>query len=185
MLNISDLKIGTFFIYQNQPYQVLKVNHSKQARAGAVLNTKIKNLKNGVVLERNFKASDKFAEAELEKVKASFLYKKANDFEFMQDETFEQVSLSKDILGSKTNWLKEGEKVELLKFQDQVINVELPAKVELKVVSAPPGVKGDTVSGATKQITLETGAVISAPLFIDEGNIVKVNTEKGEYVERV
>lgn len=185
MLSINDLKLGSFFVYEGDPYQVLKLNHSKQARSGAVLQTKIKNLKTGAVLERNFKAGDKFDEADISRTQASFLYSASGYFEFMEDGTYEQVSLDKNTLGDKTKFLKEGLLVDLSKFENKVIDVQLPPKVDLKVISAPPGIKGDTASGATKQITLETNATINAPLFINQGDTVKINTETGEYVERV
>ena len=185
MLSINDLKLGSFFVFEKDPYQVLKVNHSKQARSGAVLQTRIKNLKTGAVLEKNFKSGDKFEEADLTRNKANFLYSNNNQFEFMQDETYEQFSLDKDVLGDKTKFLKQGLRVELLKFEDKVIGAQVPPKVDLKVIQSPPGIKGDTASGASKQITLETGIVINAPLFINQDDIVKVNTETGEYVERV
>ncbi len=185
MLSISDLKLGTVFTYENDPYQIVKANHTKQARSGAVLQSKIKNLKTGSVLERNFKSSDKFEEAEIERMKASFLYKDNDNCEFMEDESFEQVSLSINDLGDQINFLKEGLSVDLLKFDNKVIGIKLPPKVDLKVTSAPPGIKGDSVSGATKQITLETGSVVNAPLFIKDDDVVKINTDTGEYVERV
>jgi elongation factor P len=185
MLSISDLKLGTVFIYENEPYQIVKANHSKQARSGAVLQSKIKNLKTGSVLERNFKSSDKFEEAEIERTKASFLYKDNTNSEFMEDETFEQIGLANSDLDDQINFLTEGLSVDLLKFDNKVIGVKLPPKVDLKVTSAPPGIKGDTVSGGTKQITLETGAVINAPLFIKDDDVVKINTDTGEYIERV
>ncbi|MFH1457454.1 MAG: elongation factor P [Patescibacteria group bacterium] len=184
MLSISDLKLNTIFLYNNEPYQIIKTNHSKQARSGAVLQTKIKNLKSGSVLERNFKASDKFEEAEIERLKASFLYCDDKNCEFMEQESFEQVSLKIEDLGDQKNFLQEGLAVDLIKFENKILGVKLPPKVDLKVISAPPGVKGDTATNATKQITLETGAIINAPLFIHEGDMVKINTETGEYVER-
>jgi elongation factor P len=185
MLTISDLKLGTVFVYDGDPFQVVKLNHSKQARQGAVLQTKIKNLKTGAALERNFKSSDKFDEADIGRSKASFLYANVEKYEFMEDESYEQFSLTKKDLGDNTKYLKESCRVELVKFEDQVIGIQLPPKVDLEVVEAPPGVKGDTASGATKNIVLETGLNIQAPLFVDQGDTVKVNTETGEYVERV
>jgi len=185
MLNISDLKTGTVFVYENEPYQVMKVNHSKQARQGAVLQTKIKNLKTGAMLERNFKASDKFDEADMERVKANFLYSTGDKFEFMEEVSYEQVSLSADEVGDLSSYIKEGMQIDLVKFEGKIIGLQIPPKVELKVTSAPPGVKGDTATGATKQITLETGLIVNAPLFINDGDTVRINTETGEYVERV
>jgi len=185
MLSINDIKIGTIFKYNGQPYQAIFVNHSKQARSGAVLQTKIKNLVTGQVLEKNFRPSDKFEEVDLVRKKANYLYREGNKYFFMDDENYDQFFLEKDVLKDKVNYLKESMAVNILYFDEQIIAVELPPKVELKVVEAPEGVKGDTTGSATKTIELETGYKLNAPLFVKEGDIVKVNTETGEYVERV
>lgn len=186
MYSISDLKIGTHININNEPYTIIWAQHTKLGRGGAILRTKIKNLKNGKVLEKTFKGSEKIEEAILERSKANFLYIDEKMAHFMNNSSYEQFSIDKDILGNKINFLKEGTDVDILYFKNQPVSVDIPIKVDLLVTSAPKGVRGDTAQGsATKPIKLETGVTINAPLFIKEGDIVRVNTETGEYVERV
>ena len=185
MLNYNDLKVGIVFNYEGDPYQVLKAAHLKMGRGSAVLQTKIKNLKNGNILERNFKQADKFEEAEIEKKKADFLYTEADNCNFM-DENYEQFFIDKNIIEDQLKLIKENSTVQILYFDGTPIGVELPAKVNLEVVEAPPAVRGDTAQGSvTKLVKLETGAEINTPIFIKTGDIIRINTEKGEYVERV
>jgi len=186
MLGINDLKIGTAFKYKGEPYEIVKAQHVKIGRGGAILQTKIKNLKTGQVLEENFKSSDKFKEPDLHRSRANFLYQEDNKYYFMDEKSYEQFSLTKDQIGEKANFIKEGASVDLLNFEDKAINIELPIKVELEVKQTPPGVRGDTAQGsATKEATLETDYKIKVPLFIKTGDIIRVNTETGKYVERV
>jgi elongation factor P len=154
------------------------------ARGGAVLKTKLKSLINGNVLEKTFQGNDKAKEAETERKKADYLYKDENEVYFMNNESFEQFSLSLDHLSEQIKYLKEGVEVTVLYFQAQAVSIELPIKMEFKVTSSPPGVKGNSAGNVNKTIVIETGANISAPLFINEGDIIRVNTETGEYVER-
>ena len=149
-----------------------------------VMQTKMKNLINGKVLEYNFKQGEKVEEANLERSKANYLYKDADQAYLMDNTSFEQFNINIDLLGQKASFLKDGEDVDVLYFNQKPVNIDLPAKVVLKVTEAPPGVKGDSAQGATKQITLETGLIINAPLFIKEGDEVRINTETGDYVER-
>jgi len=185
MLSITDIKVGTIFQYQGEPYQALSINHSKQARGGAVLQTKIKNLINKNILERNFKSSDKFKEAEITRKKINFLYKDGNKYYFMDEIDFDQFFLDENILGNKTRFLTESLAIKILYFNDKAIDVELPPKVELKVVEAPEGVRGDSTGNVTKTVELETGYKIKAPMFVNQDDVIRVNTETGEYVERV
>ena len=155
-------------------------------RGGATVRVKIRNLLNNKVLERTYKQAEKIKEAELDRNKADFLYSENSLFYFMDPKSYEQFSLNKENLGSKANLLKEGQTIDVLNFKNQPISIQLPPKVALKVSQSPPGVRGDTAQGAvTKPITLETGLEIQAPLFIKQGDIIKINTETGEYVERV
>jgi len=185
MLSINDLKVGTIFKYEDAPYQVLKASHLKMGRGSAVLQTKIKNLKTGNNLEKNFKSSEKFESADIEKKKADYLYRDGDKCYFM-DEEYEQFFLSAELIQDELEFIKESSAVDIIYFSGSPIGVELPPKVELKVVEAPPAVRGDTAQGSvTKLIKLETGAEVQAPIFIKDGDIVKINTETGEYVERV
>ena len=184
MLDINDLKIGVNVEYNGEPYAVIVSRLVKIGRGGAVLQTKLKNLITGSLISKNFKGSDKFPEADIAKSKAQFLYQERENFYFMDETSYEQFSLSAKQIQREAPFLKEGAKVEVLNFNHTPINISLPTKVVLEVRDAPPGVRGDTAQGGTKQITLETGAAITAPLFVKKGDKVVVNIETGEYVER-
>lgn len=184
MLTIGDIKNGKNIIFNDNPYKVLYTEHSKMGRAGAVLRTKLKNLLNGSVLERTFQGAEKVDEADITSSKAQYLYAEGNNYCFMDSDDYDQFTLSKDVLGEATNYLVEGTEVTILNFNGIPINLEVPIKVKLKVIEAPPGIKGDTVSSGGKLVTLETGLKIGAPLFVKEGDSIIVNTERGEYVSR-
>ena len=184
MLGITEIKSGKNITLDGVPYAVLYHEHSKTGRAGSVLRTRLKNLLTGAVLEKTFQGAEKVEEADISKSKAQFLYKEGAAYAFMDNESYEQFSLSTEVLAGAVNYLIEGTEVVVLNFNSQPINIELPVKMKLKVVEAPPGVRGNTVSTGGKVITLETGLKISAPLFINEGDEIIINTEKGEYVSR-
>lgn len=186
MLSITDLKIGTIFVLDKQPYKVLEYKHSHLGRGGSVVQVRIKNLLTGTVLNRNFKQSDEFEEAEIERVKSKYLYHHRGQYFFCQeDNPKNRFSLSENEIGKKTKYLKPNTLIEVLFFQNKPVDISLPIKIDLKVIEAPPGIKGDTAQGGTKTVVLETGLEIKAPLFIKQGDIIRVNTETGEYVERV
>lgn len=186
MLNISEIKPGTYIQIKSEPYVIIWTQHVQMGRGGAILRTKIKNLITGAVLEKTFKGADKAEEANLTRGKANYLYKDNTQAYFMDNTSFEQFEIDLEIIGDKLNFLKEGTNVGVLYFNEKPINVEIPIKVDLEVITAPPGVRGDTAQGSvTKEVELETGAIIKAPIFIKKGDIVRINTEKGEYVERV
>ncbi len=184
MLNMADIKSGKNIVWEEIPYAVLYHEHSKTGRAGAVLRTRLKNLLTGNVLEKTFQGSEKVYEADITKSKAQYLYKENQGFAFMDMESYEQFTLSAESLGVAVNYLIEGTEVTVLNYNGNAINIELPIKMKLKVIEAPPGVKGNTVSTGGKMVTLETGLKISTPLFVNEGDEIIVNTEKGEYVSR-
>lgn len=184
MLTISDIKLGTIAKVDGEPYVVIWTQHVQMGRGGAILRTKIKNLISGAVLEKTLKGQDKWDEADLQRTKASFLYVQDDEVYFMDTESYEQFSLSKENVGDQINYLVEGTQVTVLNFEGQPVSVQIPTKMEIKVTEAPPGIKGDTAQGGTKQVTLETGHKINAPLFIKSGDKIIVNTENGSYVER-
>ena len=184
MLNISEIKTGKNIVWNDIPYIVLHHEHSKTGRAGAVLRTKLKNLLTGAVMEKTFQGSEAVYEADITKSKAQYTYREGGDYNFMDNESYEQFTLSKEVLGNSVDYLIEGTEVTLLNYNNNPINIELPIKVKLKVVEAPPGVKGNTVSTGGKVVKLETGLEVSAPLFVNTGDEVIVNTERGEYVSR-
>jgi elongation factor P len=184
MLGINDLKTGTTFVYEGAPHLVLRYEHSKMGRGGAVMRTKIKNLITNALFDITFKSSDKFDEATLEKRLCSFLYKDGNEFTFMDSTSFEQFNLSTEVLGEKVHYLKEGVEAQILFYEDKPVSLELPIKMEFLIAHTEPGVRGDTAQGGSKPATLETGATVTVPLFIQIGDLVRVNTVEGTYVER-
>ena len=184
MLGINEIKSGKNILWEGAPYVVMYAEHSKTGRAGAVLRTKLKNLLTGNVLEKTFNGSDKVDEADMSKTKAQYLYPEHDGFVFMDTTNYDQFSLSKDVIGEANLYLLEGTEVTVLNFNDTPVNIELPIKVTLTVVEAPPGIKGDTAGTGGKVVTMETGLKISAPLFINEGDKLIINTETGSYVSR-
>lgn len=184
MLSINDLKVGTKIEYKSEPYEILKAQHSKIGRGGAVLKARIKNLISGNVLEINFKSAEKFKSPDVSNKKALYMYKDEQGFNFMDNESYEQFSLSEQVVSDKKMYLVEDTNVEILYYNGKPINIEIPIKINLKVIKAPPGTKGNTADGGSKEIELETGLKINAPLFINEGDMIKVNTQEGTYVER-
>ncbi len=185
MLSINEIKPGVIITISSEPYLVVKTDHHKMGRGGAVLKTKLKNLITNNALDKTFQGNEKAQIAETEKRKANFLYQEGTEVFFMDNENYEQFSLSKDQIGEKCKFLKEGITVEVLHFNEKPVTVELPIKIDLKVTSAPPGVKGNSAGNITKIVELETGAELTAPMFVNTGDIIKVNTDTGEYVERV
>ena len=184
MLGITEIKSGKNILWEGSPYVVMHAEHSKTGRAGAVLRTKLKNLLTGNVLEKTFNGSDKVDEADMSKTKAQYLYPEHDGFVFMDTSSYDQFSLPKDVVGEANLYLLEGTEVTVLNFNDTPVNIELPIKVTLTVVEAPPGIKGDTAGTGGKVVKMETGLKVSVPLFINEGDKLIINTEKGEYVSR-
>lgn len=182
-LSISELKVGSIIKYNSEPYQVLKNRHVQTGRGKAVMQTKLRHLINGSVQEKTF-ATPEFEWADVEKVKAQYLYSDDTFSHFMLTDTFEQVALNKESLEEQLLYLKENTEVHIMKFEGNPVSVEIPAKVTLMVVETTPGVKGDTATGGTKPATMETGLVVSVPLFITAGEMIKVNSNEGTYVER-
>jgi len=185
MLSLSEIKTGKKILWEGDPYTVLFDQHSKMGRAGAVLRTKLKNLKTGAIVNKTFQGSEKVDWAEIDEQTAQFLYQEDKLFYFMNSQTFEQFSLSEEIIGENRLFLKEGAEIKVFYFENNPINIQLPIKIELKVIEAPPAIKGNTVDGGSKQVILETGAKVTTPLFIKTGDILRINTETGTYVERV
>lgn len=183
MLTHSDLKKGVRIVINGEPYEILESSPLKKAQRRVVIQTRIKSLIDGKVLERNFHQGDIFEEAEIEKKEVKFLYSHKDRFFFCEkDNPSKRFYLSKEKIGEKAKFLKNNQIVEALQFKDQIINISLPIKINLKVIEAPPGVKGNRSESGTKQVVLETGAKINAPLFIREGDVIEINTEDGSYV---
>ncbi len=184
MLGINEIKTGKNIVLNGEPYAVIFCEHSKMGRAGAVLRTKLKNLITGAVLEKTFQGAEKIEEAEMIKSKAQYLYREGENYVFMDGKNYDQFFLSSETLGGSAKYLIEGTEVVVLNFNNNPVNIELPIKIKLKVVEAPPGIKGDTASGGGKLAKLENGLEITTPLFVKKDDEIIVNTEKGEYVSR-
>ena len=186
MLTHTDLKKGTRFIFEGQPWEVLEAQLLKMAQRRPVIQSKIKNLINGTVKEKNFQQGDVFSEAELEKKNIKFLYSNKGQYFFCEEnDPKNRFSFTEDQIGKQAKFLKPNSLVESILFDDKIINISAPIKVQLKVKESPPGIKGDRAQGGTKAAILESGAEVQVPLFIEEGDIIEVNTELGEYVKRV
>ena len=153
-------------------------------RGGAIVRTKLKNIITGQMLEENFKEGDRFNQPVLDSKQCLYMYQEGNQYCFMDSENYEQFSLAKDIVSNKGRYLVEDTEVEILYYNNRPINIELPIKISLKVVKAPPSVKGNTADGGTKEVELETGLKVNVPLFIKEGDVIKVDTRDGRYIER-
>lgn len=184
MLNFNEIKTGRVIKVNNEPFIIIKTDHHKMGRGGAVLKIKCRNLINGNILERTYQGAEKAEEAETETKKANFMYKDKDEAYFMDNVNYEQFNLPVEEIGESAKFLKEGVDVDVLYFENKPVSISLPIKMEFKVVSAPPSVKGNSAGNVNKQVEIETGALISVPLFIDEGDIIRINTDTGEYVER-
>ena len=172
------------FEMDGQLLSVVSVEHIKLARAGAVIKAKLRNVMTGSIFEQSFRSGDKFKTVRIDRHEATYLYSDGSHYYFMDSRTYDQVAVDEDMVEDVLPFLKDGSEVYLLKHDDKLIGVELPIIVELKVVSTDPGFKGDTVSGATKPAKLETGATIQVPLFIQTGDVIRVDTRTRSYVER-
>lgn len=184
MLSITDLKTGTKLTYEGDPYVVISYLHSKMGRGGAVVKTKMKNLRTGSTIDKTFQGADKVDEADLSKKTVMYLYADATHANFMDNDSFEQFTLPIDQIGDQKQYLRENTNVDILYFGDEPLNIELPIKMTFVVTSAPPAVKGNSAGSITKKVTLETDSIIDAPIFIKEGDKIVVDTRDSSYVER-
>jgi elongation factor P len=184
-VSTNDLKNGMALNLPEGLMTVIEFQHVKPGKGGAFVRTKLRNYRTGAVLERTYRADEKLTLAIIDKKEMQYLYKDADGYTFMDNESYEQIGVEAAALGDATKYLKEGDTVILPTYQGQVVGVELPASVELEVAQTDPGVQGDRVSGAKKPATLETGAVVQVPLFVETGDRVKVDTRTGEYLTRV
>lgn len=186
MLTHTDLRRGARIILEGEPYEILEAQPLKKAQRRVVIQAKIKNLISGSVFSRNFHQGDTFEEAELSKFKAKFLYShRARLFFAEENNPSNRFDLAQDQIGLGSKFLKPGQIIEGITFDKKVINISLPIKIQLKVSEAPPGFKGERAQPGTKIVTLETGAKINVPLFIEQGDIIEINTETGEYTRRI
>ena len=185
MISTSDFRTGLTIELDDDAYQVIDFQHVKPGKGAAFVRAKVKNIKTGQVLEKTFRAGEKMPQARIARKDMEFLYEDGLFYHFMDSETYEQTAIDKEVVEEIEPFLKENMEIQVSFYGTEVVNVELPNTVDLKVVQTTPDVRGDTASGGGKPATLETGAVISVPFFIKIGDVVKVNTSSGEYITRV
>ncbi len=186
MISYSQLEKGDKIIIEKDPYEIIEASSMFKGRGHSVLQVKLKNLKTGEIISKTIHPSDSFKEAEIKKINLQFIYSHREEYVFCKKgDPSKRFSFDKEKLGSSINFLKEGLEIQGIVFQDKIINIVLPVKICFKVKQSPPGIKGNTAEGGTKTATLETGFKINVPLFINEGDVIEVNTEKEEYVRRV
>lgn len=185
MYVIAELKSGRAVTIDGEPYVITWNQFSKSARQGGVMATKLKNLKTGAVIQKTFQGNDKVEPADVGYRKVQFLYKSGDAYTFMDLTSYDQFDLSTDVLGDTALYLVDGQECDAMMFEEFPIGINLPAKVDLVITETIPGVKGDTASGGSKPATLETGLVVSVPLFVNEGDKIRINTDSGEYMSRV
>ena len=185
MISVNDFKTGVTIELEGQPYQVLDFQHVKPGKGAAFVRAKLKNLQTGGSIEKTFRGGEKVTKAHLARRPMQYLYSDGDEYVFMDNENYEQTSITKAQIGDGIKWLLENMEIQVLLFQNKIIGLELPNFVELEVTETEPGIKGDTATGATKNATLETGAVIQVPLFVDSGDRVRVDTRTSQYMERV
>lgn len=184
-VDTSNFKNGLKIEIDGEPFVMTYFQHVKPGKGGAFVRTKIKNLRNGRVREKTFRAGEKVEEADIDDRAMQYLYQDGDSLVFMDNETFDQLSIPIEHMGDTRKFLKENTEVSIVLYKGAPINIELPQFIEAEITQTDPGLKGDTASGATKPATLETGAVVQVPLFIKEGESIRVDTRTGEYVERV
>lgn len=185
MADTSDFRTGLIIKFKNDLYTVVEFQHVKPGKGGAFVRSTLKNLKTGKVLDNTFRAGEGIEIVRVERRKYQYLYREGNFLVCMDNDTYEQINIPIEFFGDGVDYLKESEEVDILFNGEEIINVEIPIFVNLKVVETEPGFKGDTATGATKSAKLETGATVNVPLFINESDVLKIDTRVGGYVERV
>ena len=184
MISAGDFRNGITLEIEGSVYQVVEFQHVKPGKGAAFVRTKLKNIKNGGVVEKTFRPTEKFPAAHIEKADMQYLYNDGEMYNFMDNTTFEQIALSDDTIGDALKFVKENETVKMLSHNGQVFAIEPPLFVELVITDTEPGFKGDTATGATKPATVETGALVYVPLFVENGEKIQIDTRTGEYMKR-
>ena len=185
MISTSDFKRGLTIELKGEIYSIVDFLHVKPGKGGAFVRTKLKNIKTSLVVDKTFRAGEKMEQAIIDRKTMQYLYNDGGSYYFMNKENYEQIALSKEQVNDIKEFLKEGNDVEIIFCKGDMIGAELPNFLNLKITKTMPGVKGNTVSGALKPATLETGAIIQVPLFIKEGDIIKIDTREKKYIERI
>jgi elongation factor P len=184
MIDVNDLRKGVTFELDKRLYKVLEYSHNKPGRGNATIRTRIRDLRTGNIVEKTFQSGDRVQDIRLDHHQAQYLYSDGNLFHFMDTESYDQPAIAVAIIGENASFLKEGGEVKLTFHDSEPIDIELPASVDLKVVEAEMGVKGDTATGATKSVTTETGLKVMVPLFVSTGDTIRVDTRTGDYLTR-
>ena len=185
MISAGDFRNGITIEYDNNIYQIIEFQHVKPGKGAAFVRTKLKNIKSGGVVEKTFRPTEKCPQARIDRKDMQYLYNDGDLYYFMDTETYEQIGLSNDQVGESLKFVKENEMVKVCSHNGNVFALEPPLFVELEITDTEPGVKGDTATGATKPATVETGAQVSVPLFVNQGDKIKIDTRTGEYLSRV
>lgn len=185
MISTNDFHTGLTFEMEGDIYEVVEFQHVKPGKGAAFVRSKIKNLRSGAVTEKTFRAGEKMKRAHLEKREMSYLYRSGDEFNLMDLASYEQLVLSEAQMKEAVKYLKENDTLTVVAHGEEIVGVELPYTVELKVAETEPGIKGDTAAGGTKPATLETGIIVQVPLFINIGDILRIDTRSGAYIERV
>ncbi len=185
MISAGDFRNGLTFEFEGNVYQVVEFQHVKPGKGAAFVRTKMKNVISGAVVERTFNPTEKVEQARIERKEMEYLYEDSGLYYFMDQETYEQIPLSKEQLGDALKFIMENMTVKILSYKGNVFAVEPPTNVELKVVETEPGVKGNTATNVTKPAKVESGAVITVPMFVNEGDVIRIDTRTGEYLARV
>ena len=185
MISAGDFRNGVTLEIEGNVYQILEFQHVKPGKGAAFVRTKLKNIINGGVVEKTFRPTEKFPQARIDRVEMQYLYSDGDLFHFMNTETYDQIALNAEDIGDSLKFVKENEMVKVCCYNGNVFAVEPPLFVEREIPDTEPGFKGDTATGATKPATVETGAVVNVPLFVDQGDKIKIDTRTGEYLSRV
>ncbi|MCU6696044.1 elongation factor P [Laedolimicola ammoniilytica] len=185
MISAGDFRNGVTLEIEGNVYQIMEFQHVKPGKGAAFVRTKLKNIINGGVVEKTFRPTEKFPAARIDRVEMQYLYNDGDLYNFMNTENYDQIALNKDDIGDSLKFVKENEMVKVCSYNGNVFAVEPPLFVELEITDTEPGFKGDTATGATKPATVETGAVVYVPLFVEQGDKIKIDTRTGEYLSRV
>ena len=185
MISAGDFKNGVTVEIDGNIYQILEFQHVKPGKGAAFVRTKLKNIISGRVVEKTFRPTEKFPKAHIDRKDMQYLYRDGDLFNFMDVETYDQIALNEDVVGDSLKFVKENEVVKICSHNGNVFSVEPPLFVELAITETEPGFKGDTAQGATKPATVETGAIVMVPLFVEQGDVLKIDTRSGEYLSRV
>lgn len=184
MISSNDFRTNMTITYEGDAWQIIEFQHVKPGKGAAFVRTKMRNLCTGAVIEKSFNPTEKFENAQIDRREMNYLYESDGQYTFMDNESFEQMELSKDQLGDALNYLIENMTVKIVIYESRILGVELPNTVELKVVETDPGIRGDTATGGSKPAKMETGYIVKVPLFINEGDVLRIDTRSGDYIER-